>query len=113
MARKAFLLGFNELPSLKAVVPMDTVDLLAMDAAYEGGGGTALGVELIPRASGVPPIGVELIPTKVSVEVHPELPPRNLIHLPPPWSTEILFNPNCDLSVVSSTVSPLLLPFCG
>ena len=88
LARKAFALGLNELPSLKTVVPLDVVDLLAMDAAYEGGGyeggvGPALDVELIPRASGIPPIGVELIPTEVSVEVHPELPPRNLIHLPP------------------------------
>jgi len=53
LARKAFALGFNELPSLEAVVPLDVVDLLAMDAAYEGGGyegggGPALGVELIP-----------------------------------------------------------------
>ena len=117
LARKAFALGFNELPSLEAVVPLDVVDLLAMDAAtdaaYEGGGGPALGVELIPRASGVPPIGTELIPTEVSVEVHPELPPKEFDSFAPPWFTEILFNPDCDLSVVSSTAPRLLTPFCG
>ena len=58
-----------------------------MDAAYEGGGGPALGVEFIPRASGVPPIGTELIPTKVSVEVHPEFPPKEFDSFAPPWLT--------------------------
>ena len=100
LARKVFALEFNELPSLEAVVPLDAVDLLAMDAAYEGGGGPAIGVELIPRASGVPPIGTELIPTEVSVEVHPKLPPKEFDSFAPPWFREILFNPDCDLSVV-------------
>ena len=100
------------------MVPLDVVDLLAMDAAYEGGGyegggGPALGVELIPQASGVPPIGTELISTGVSVEVHPELPPKEFDLFAPPWSTEILFKPDCDLSVVFSTAPPLLSPFCG
>ena len=62
LAQKALVLGFSKLPSLEAMVPLDTVDLLAMDAAYEGGGGTLLDVELVSRAGGGPPIGVELIP---------------------------------------------------
>ena len=49
LARKALALGFSKLPSLEAMVPLDTVDLLAMDAAYEcgGGGGPLIGVEFI------------------------------------------------------------------
>ena len=34
LAQKAFVLGFIKLPSLEAMVPLDTVDLLVMDAAY-------------------------------------------------------------------------------
>ena len=62
LAQKALALEFSKFPSLEATVPLDTVDLLAMDDAYEGGGGPLLDVELIPQASGGPPIGVELIP---------------------------------------------------
>ena len=62
LARKVLTLEFSELPSPEAMVPLDTVDFLAMNAAYEGGGGPLLDVESIPRASGGPPIGVKLIP---------------------------------------------------
>ena len=62
LAQKALALGFSNLPSLKAMVPLDTVDMLAMDVANESGGEPLLNIELIPRASDVSPIGVELIP---------------------------------------------------